>query len=384
MKLAAAALVALGCRAAAPPHPVVLSRTPIAQDAAAAGVVAVVERDDALYVFAPDRVAIDRGGAVAVTVPAPTGGWAEAVAIPALDDAGTWVVARTTAGELWRVTASGELEPIDDRLGLPPGIRAIAATVPAEVAAAPPATVALALDDGVAILRDRRHLARFGLGAPGAVTAGRDRIALRRGADIEVWRLPDQRRVDYRVPGALSAVFVDGAPAGRDALMVATPRALYVEAGDGLRRVAAPAEIRSVAPAGSRLWIATASGVYLFERGAFLPTALTAAADHLFGLAGGDAVLAAQGRLVRLSQVRQDVDPRWLTAVQPVVQRVCARCHRPGGSARVDLSTLAAWRAERAELIRRVVETRTMPPAGTELGDRDRQALASWLIDQRR
>jgi hypothetical protein len=37
--------------------------------------------------------------------------------------------------------------------------------------------------------------------------------------------------------------------------------------------------------------------------------------------------------------------------------------------------------AERSELIRRAIDTRTMPPAGTELDDADRHALASWLLN---
>jgi hypothetical protein len=42
-----------------------------------------------------------------------------------------------------------------------------------------------------------------------------------------------------------------------------------------------------------------------------------------------------------------------------------------------ELSTVAARRAVRAELIRRVVERGTMPPPGTELDAADRQAIAS-------
>jgi mono/diheme cytochrome c family protein len=65
--------------------------------------------------------------------------------------------------------------------------------------------------------------------------------------------------------------------------------------------------------------------------------------------------------------------------VAPVFQRVCAHCHLPGGDAGLDLSTPAAWAAERIEIERRVLVTRTMPPAGTELPDADRDSLAGWL-----
>jgi mono/diheme cytochrome c family protein len=72
-------------------------------------------------------------------------------------------------------------------------------------------------------------------------------------------------------------------------------------------------------------------------------------------------------------------DAAWQARVAPVFQRVCAHCHLPGGDAGVDLSTLAAWTADRAEITRRVLVDRTMPPAGNELPDADRDALAAWL-----
>ncbi len=193
-----------------------------------------------------------------------------------------------------------------------------------------------------------------------------------------MWSLSDQRRVTYAVPGAIAAAFIGDRA---DQLVVATPRALYVERAGRLRRIPTPAEIRGLAAAGSRLWVATAGGVALLDAGALVPTAVrAAAADHLFGLAGGDVVLATRGAAARLSVASSDSDLRWQATVQPIVQRVCSRCHHPEGSGRGDLSTVAAWRAGRSELIRRVVDNRTMPPAGTELDDADRRALAGWLL----
>jgi hypothetical protein len=160
--LAVSLAAATGCGPAAAPRTAAVVRTPIALPGARPApapdgeLVGAVEQGDALYLFARDRVVVERSGAVAATAAAPDGGWAEAVAIPGLERSemagGDWVVARTGSGELWRITSTGDLEPIHDRLGLPPGARAIAAS---------PTTVAIALDDGVAILHDRRHLARF-------------------------------------------------------------------------------------------------------------------------------------------------------------------------------------------------------------------------------
>ena len=93
----------------------------------------------------------------------------------------------------------------------------------------------------------------------------------------------------------------------------------------------------------------------------------------------GDAWLATERGLVRAAPGGMHDDPAWLAQVAPVFQRVCAHCHLPGGEADFDLSTAAAWQADRAELVRRVLVTRTMPPAGTELSDADRAALEAWL-----
>ena len=89
---------------------------------------------------------------------------------------------------------------------------------------------------------------------------------------------------------------------------------------------------------------------------------------------GGDLVLAK----IVIAAAPTD-DPQWRADVAPVFARVCAHCHLPGGDAGVDLSTPAAWTTERDELRRRLFETRTMPPAGTELTDAERAQLAHWL-----
>ena len=300
---------ALACRSAAPVRTEAITRTVIAS---AGDIVGVVELGDALYLFARDQVTIERAGAIAASARAPRSGWAEAIAMPALDEPGRWVVARTQAGELWRITASGEVEPIHDRLGVPPQVRSIAASG---------ATAVLALDDGVAIVRDRAHLARFA-GPTGTVIAHRDRIAIRHDDQLEIWNLMDQTRTRYRVPGAIAAAFAGDA---RGTLVVATRDALFIETATTLRQIAVPG-IHALAAAGSRLWVASARGVEL-----------------------------------------------------PIFERVCARCHRPGGDAGVDLSTAAAWRRERGELVHRVVETHTMPPAGITLDEPDRRVLAGWL-----
>jgi hypothetical protein len=56
-----------------------------------------------------------------------------------------------------------------------------------------------------------------------------------------------------------------------------------------------------IAAAGSQLWLATARGAYLLDGDHVRPTGVAAAAaDHRFGIAGGDAV-AARGGARRLA-----------------------------------------------------------------------------------
>lgn len=363
MKHAWLLALALGCGGAMPATPVSLQRTPLIE---AGGVSAAVEQAGTLYLFAPDRATIERGGALIARIPAPDGAWAEAGTMPALDEPGTWVVARTAKGSLWRITTTGELEPIHDLLGLPPRVRSLAAAG---------GTLGLALDDGVAVLRDRAHVQRFDSTREiGEIIAARDRIVLRRRDTFEVWDLAARRQAQLTVPGAIAAGFA------QDRLVIATRDAVFLESPASpvgeLHRLAVPG-LRQLAIAGARIWLATAAGVFVVD-GDHL-TRVADPAEHLLGLSSGDAVSATPSSLIRLTIARPADDPRWAAEIAPIYQRVCARCHGPGGDAGVDLSTAAAWRAERTELVHRVVETRTMPPAGTSLSDADRATLAAWL-----
>jgi mono/diheme cytochrome c family protein len=364
--LAIVAVVA-GCRPGGAPPAVPVGRSP---STVGGDVIAVAEHADALYVFARDRLTIERSGTAILTVAPPSGEWTAAATIPALDGDGAWVVARASTGGLWRITENGELEPIHDRLGLPDAVQSIAASR---------TTVAIALTDGVAVMQDRKHIARYPTPGPGQLAAGRGRIALRRpDGTVELWDLARNSRVNYRIPDAIAAGFVDDAAGDR--LVVATRAAVFVEHRDGLHRMVPHGEVRAFAAAGSVLWLATSRGLYLVDHGAILPTTSDAHPDRLFGLASGDVVIGAGwAPVARLSLDQGAADPAWAANVKPIFQRVCARCHLPGGDARVDLSTPAAWHAERPELVRRVVETRTMPPAGTPLGDAERKALADYL-----
>ncbi|HEY0184868.1 MAG TPA: hypothetical protein VGC09_18865, partial [Rhodopila sp.] len=212
-----AIIAALGCHAAPPAGPLAVQRTPLTT---AGALVAAVEQAGTLYLFAPERATIEHAGALVARIPAPDGAWAEAGTMPALDEPGTWVVARTAKGSVWRITTTGELEPIHDLLKLAPHVRSLAAAG---------GTLGLTLDDGVAVLQHRDQLERFAGDNLGEIIAGAGRVAIRRGPVVDVWDLAARRQARLTVPTAIAAGFT--APAtGRGRLIVATPEALFIEA----------------------------------------------------------------------------------------------------------------------------------------------------------
>jgi mono/diheme cytochrome c family protein len=128
------------------------------------------------------------------------------------------------------------------------------------------------------------------------------------------------------------------------------------------------------------------SGLYVLDRGAFVRTNADPGAGSLYGSPSGDVwfnKIAGSDQRTGIALERYSLDrpedPRWQSEVAPVFERVCSHCHLPGGSADIDLSTPALWRDNRDELLRRVVVTRTMPPAGSDLTDAERAALEAWL-----
>jgi mono/diheme cytochrome c family protein len=237
-------------------------------------------------------------------------------------------------------------------------------------------TVAAALDGGLAISKDGVHLAIAKGVVQHALAAARKRIALVDGA-LEVWDLDRDTRVSYPIANALAVAFVD-AESDAPHVVAATATTIYIERDGKLHELRAPATVTALAASGARAWIATAAGLYILDRGALVRTDARAFTGALYGSPTGGVWIAGD----HLAHYQIDVaaeDVAWNERVAPVFQRVCSHCHLPGGDAGIDLSTVAAWNAERAEIQRRVMVTRTMPPAGTDLSETDRAALAGWL-----
>ena len=212
-----------------------------------------------------------------------------------------------------------------------------------------------------------------------------DRLAIATDHAIEIWDLARGTRVDLAIEYAHPG-FLD------ERLIATTDHGLWIEDHGRLVPVRVPATTFSTIVAGARLWVLAGESLYTLDRDHLVKTTGPTAAAVRIGSPTGDLWVNPIGRsdqrtfgrvdgkdLTRYSLDHAAADPRWTAEVAPVFQRVCAHCHLPGGDADVDLSTPAAWATERAEIMRRVLVTRTMPPAGTELSDADRTALAGWL-----
>jgi hypothetical protein len=328
-------------------------------------VVEVIELGDTVYVFGSRDVAVVRGGTVTAKGALPDRVRA-ASAMPSLDGDGRWIAAVTSDGKIWRVTAAAELEPIADRLGL--------ADVAVETLASHGRTIVAGYRGGVAISTDGVHLARFDI-AHDALAVARDRVAIGHDNVVELWDLAHATRTELAVPHRAVTFVEPDSPSPR--LAVWGDHSLYLEDDGHLRRIGLGADPAQVV-ASNRLWVSVDRAWYVAGGGDLVPTAL-ATGGRGFASPTGDLWASDRGTLARYSLERSKEDPGWQTNVAPVFQRVCSHCHLPGGSADLDLSTAASWRDNRAEIVRRVLVTRTMPPAGTELADPERHALETWL-----
>ncbi len=330
---------------------------------------AVVEQGDAVYVLAGEVALIARGGIVTTRIESPRP-WRFGASIAAPDGDGRWVVAVDDDGVPWRLTLSGEREPVADRLGLAGAkVRALGGAG---------ATFAADLGDAIAYTTDGVHLARVPTGATDQLAVGRGTLARVTAGHVERWDLVHGTRVSFALsPIAIAFLGGDGE---HPRLVAVEARRLWVENDGKLVAFALPRVPSSLAARGDRAWIAAAGELYLFDGKQVLPASYDDRRGALLAASpAGDAWLATDHGVVRYSIGATADDPAWQSQVAPVFQRVCAHCHLPGGEAGIDLSTAAAWQSERAEIARRVLVTRTMPPAGTELSEADRAALAAWL-----
>jgi cbb3-type cytochrome c oxidase subunit III len=364
-----ALMVLIACGGRAPPP---LAASPV-MALATVRADQVVTQGDVTYALGA-QLAIARGETVTTLVPVDCGApcpakiWTSAAAIPALDGDGHWIVATRFDGTLWRIRLDGELEAIAARFGVREPVRAIAGAG---------TTVAVLLEHAVLVTGDGHHLTRYELDAPKTTLAvAQDRLALGDAHAIDVWDLAANRRRSFAVDGARVGFLDPDAKTSR--LVAITPHAVWLER-DGELHALDAGPVAAVAIAGGRLWLEVGKRLFIARDATLLDTTIASAGDEpLFGAPNGD-VWVGGAPLRRYALGAAGGDPIWRAQVQPIFVKVCAHCHLPGGDADIDLSTAPAWTAEHDELVRRVITTRTMPPAGTTLDPADRATLARFL-----
>lgn len=362
--LAAVALAACGGgRHPGSAGPVV---TPISSAELAVGSeVGLVMLEGVGYAFDRERVAVLRGAQVIARANAPDPPWTAAVALAGPDGV-RWAVG-LAGGALWRVTSTGELEPIGARLGI--GDARVLSVDAAGTG------FAIGLAGGVAFSRDGVHLERFSGGDVTHVAIASARVAVGRADSIEVFDLEHSTRVVYPVDRPSAVAF-----AGDDArLVVMAGDTVYAEDQGGLRRIPVPGQVRELAVSGPRIWLVVDGGLFSLDAGA-LVEAIPALAKGTFihRASASDVWVSHAGRSIRYSLDARGNATDWQAVVAPVFQRACSKCHMPDGQADLDLSTPAQWSAH-ADAIHHMVDTQAMPPAGAPMSDADRVTLQRWL-----
>ncbi len=319
-------------------------------------VTALAESGEDLYVFGSTGAHVLAGGAIVGSDPS-VKGWRAATTMTAVDGNGTWVVALDDRGRLFRVRDRSKLEPIASRFGLE-GVR--------ELAQLGPSRVAFRLDHALAIA-DGDHISRYDYAFTAIAGGGGHGAGLMAGGV----RLFDPfRGIDRTFAIAAQHLAFDGA--GR--LVVASNDAILREDGGNLKTRYRGAAIGALAAAGERVWFRDGEELGVLDAGA---TSGLHTKGTLIGSPTGDVWTLADGALARYSLDRASV---WQTAIAPIFSRVCATCHAAGTA--LDLSTPARWDAKRAAIAKRVVQEKTMPPAGHPLTEAELAAIATWTRER--
>ena len=336
---------------------------------------AVADTGELVAVFSDDGSWVFRGGALAGHVTGASG-WRDASTIVAADGSPRWIVGVDGKGRLLRLRGAASFEDVSPRYGLPAGkVRGAAMLDEARVGF---------LLDGRFAVADGEHVTRYsaaltslsGNGGYGAAVAD-DGVVSIRASDAQVvhFALPDARA---------TAVTRDGH------VYASTDRALYTVGENGaldLLYVAPRAQLHGLVSAGDHVWfgdgteLGQARGTSVKEsQGANI-----AADGRLFASPAGDVWVVGGGRVQKYSSPEDPAgaasatERAWTTELEPIFARNCSACHQPSGSAGVDLSSFAAWRARKTDILEQVVTTRAMPPGGRGMTEADRQAIASWI-----
>jgi hypothetical protein len=332
---------------------------------------AVAEASGVTSVFADTGVTILSAGAV-VAVDRSGTDWVDAAVMPGADGSPRWIVGLSRDGRLYRLKDNSAFEEVSARYGLEDErVRVITPLGDGRVAFLLMQEIAIADGNQVQFFRAPQFTSLWG-GA--GYYAGLESMGISLFDD----RGTQARR--YVLPGLAHAAL------GTDARFYAsTSRAIYVAAPGGALSLAYDSQssnVRDLVTARDTVWFADGRELGIAQTEHVLETSdhpITADAK-LAPTATGDVWAISGGVLRRFSRGSSSPDRAalWASNIAPIFARVCAACHEPGGVSGVDLSSVEAWEAERAEIHARVAETRTMPPQGHDLPAADRAVIDGW------
>jgi hypothetical protein len=337
---------------------------------------AVADGGDVVAVFSDRGATVFSARAAVATDPQVTA-WRDAAAIPGADRSGQWIVGLSREGRLYHLRGLRALEDVTDRYGL--GSAPVLAATPLG-----PGLVGFRVGREIAIA-DGEHVTHYASPGDGATS---DQLAGGGGfgaaitdAGASVFDLARKSVQVYALPGVTEVAF------GADGRLYATTaRAVYAaDARGGLALVydAGKGTVHGLTVSGSVVWFADGDELAIVEGDHVAETtgARIGATATLRSSASGDVWVLAGGGLERFARV--GLAPGRAAgalpdSIAPVFARSCSACHLPGGESGTDLSTAAAWERKRGEIRARVVERRTMPPAGHAISEEDWEAIKAW------
>lgn len=340
---------------------------------------AVAEDGDVLAVFADDGVTVFRGGAP-IAHDAAAHDWVDATTVFSPGNATHAIVGIDRKGRIFGLRALSKLEDVTDRYGVGAASVRGAAMVAGSGGARP--LVGFALDRGFA-LADGTKLTRYAGDSFSSFAGGGTYAAGIAGDSVVLVDSGKSTQQSFPLAGARFVALTDAGD-----LFAATASAVYTKKGDALVLAyeAPTPSIHGLVASGANVWIADGTSLDAIENGRLVVLQTDAIAPNatLASSPSGDVWVFAKGSLDRFSRSGSAssaaVRPGdWSASIAPVFARSCAACHLPGGVSGTDLSTADAWKAEKKAISARVLESRTMPPAGHPLDDADRAAIRAWV-----
>lgn len=326
-------------------------------------IVGVAQKSNHVYVATANEVEIFRETTLVAHISSPpTTKWTSiAVVWRGHDDES--VAATTSDGNLWRIGVDGRLENMCDIFPVQ-NVQSISSAAN---------TTILQTASSTSVVQGA-NLMTFPVW--GTMAVANNRLARVTDSAVEVWDLERVARTVFSIAG-VRAIGFDAA----GLLAVLTNRAIFVQSPDMSMRPIALRNARTFAIT-DNAWVLIGERLYVVDHAALREVHIESA-DRIRTLfaAGHTLWIQTPGRLLAVAPMRRPsrVARAWSDSVSPIFARSCSKCHLPNATGVLDLSNAGAWSSHRDEIRVRVLEERSMPPAGHMLTDEERATVGRWL-----